>query len=826
MELIESPIVSPEAGGRRELRRPRRLRLLRRSLLFLVAFELAYVLAFEWAARTGRLERWANRHPHRWSVSFSEAHSWFPFYGTAEGVELRARTPAMLVGCRVDRASGWLSPLPLLQRRMRLLRARVDGVELRLLHFEAERALAGSDRAADLPEIEPLPPEPPGAPPPRRRWTLDLPAVAASGVREAWINRFHFEGDAKGSGALEVEPGREITIFGLDVALASGRLLVGPEKLAESLRGAIDLALAPYDLTERDPGAMLDRVTATGKVEAAITTDAARRALLANGDWLELDPEPAQLTAELAVASGRLLPGTRVLFSQPGFDARMFTLGCRGDLEGTFEVADTAAGPRGLANARFASFEIRRGEAAEPEIIGTGLSIRSEVQELRIAALPGEGVARIDLGEARLPNLATFADTFPPSLALQLEGGSGRVSGQFEVAVPALQTRGAMESTLEGVKVRYGDLDLAGRTRLALVIASDNLASGRFDLSGTKVELSEFESARLARETPEAESGWWATIDLHEGTAVLMQPVTAQGRLAVRLRDSVPMVGLFETRKNLPRWVERLLTVQDLSATAGFAYDDRDFQLLDFETVFRKAKIRAKARFGKEHRAGAMMVEWHKVALGLRFDDQKKRFKFVGVRPWYAKQQLDRPETAGAEDPLEVYSPEALRGVAFEGTTVQSVELEESEPGSNVAGAEAPEREIVPDRIVVGDLDGEPPAEAALLLRETDGGALHLAVAAEVTGQPVSRALLALRESESPARMEIAERMIVLAWAQSPPATAAPSGIAESATPSPPPVVASPGGFVPPSERRRRFRLAGTDLAELPEPESVAPPAP
>ena len=69
----------------------------------------------------------------------------------------------------------------------------------------------------------------------------------------------------------------------------------------------------------------------------------------------------------------------------------------------------------------------------------------------------------------------------------------------------------------------------------------------------------------------------------------------ASGRLGVKLRDSVPIVGLFETRRDLPRWIERLMTVQDLAATAAFSYDDRDFSLLDFETVFRKATIRAKA---------------------------------------------------------------------------------------------------------------------------------------------------------------------------------------------------------------------------------------
>jgi hypothetical protein len=208
-----------------------------------------------------------------------------------------------------------------------------------------------------------------------------------------------------------------------------------------------------------------------------------------------------------------------------------------------------------------------------------------------------------------------------------------------------------------------------------------------------------------------------------------------------------------------------------------------------------------------------MMVEWRKIALGLRFDDRKKRFKFVGVRPWYAKQHFDSPGSAAADEPgtsLEIYSLEALQGVAFEGTAVQSVELEAGD-----AEAEPPPgREIVPDRIVVGDLDGDARPEAALLLRDPSGGALYLAVAGEESGQPVSRALFPLHESESPAKMAIAEQVLQLAWTVPLPDAAT----ATSATPS--------ESVAPPSERRRRFRLSGTELVELPEPESALPTVP
>ena len=92
----------------------------------------------------------------------------------------------------------------------------------------------------------------------------------------------------------------------------------------------------------------------------------------------------------------------------------------------------------------------------------------------------------------------------------------------------------------------------------------------------------------------------------------------------------------------------------------------------------RKATIRAKARFGADRRAGAMMVEWWKVALGLRFDGDRKRLKFLKVRPWYAAQDLGLPDLEES-DPDELYSLEALAGVTFEGIASRPVSLADVE---------------------------------------------------------------------------------------------------------------------------------------------------
>ena len=193
----------------------------------------------------------------------------------------------------------------------------------------------------------------------------------------------------------------------------------------------------------------------------------------------------------------------------------------------------------------------------------------------------------------------------------------------------------------------------------------------------------------------------------------------------------MPFIGLFETRRNLPRWVERLLTVHDLQAESGFAYADETFTLDEFSMPFKKATIRARVRFGAEHKTGILLVGWRKLGLGLRFDDERRRLKLLRARDWYAAQGLDLSTSEVQVDPAETFSEEALGTVAFAGLApeplsladLELAELEEGEEGDESEPAPAP-FEIVPGSIARGDLDGDGREEAAVLLARGGTGEL------------------------------------------------------------------------------------------------------
>lgn len=611
-----SPTAAPGAAPRRRSR-------IRRVAIALIAAWVLYVAGFEAAVRTGLAERWINRRPHKFVVAIDSAHSWFPGWATARGIEARGQLPRLRWQAHVDQASGWLVPWSLFDRRLRLVGAEAAGLELRAVGAPepgapAEPSAAPESAGAEVdtalrPAIPPLAPPPPG-PPRVPRWTIEIAGFTATGIRELWAEQFRLDTDARATGTLTLHlPTREIEIPEARVEFATTRLRAGDLVLGEEIQGRGTLAVSRYPYREARGLQALEHLSADLELAGRVSGGRFWVASLPPQDWLQLDGDTAAISARIRLVEGELRPGTRGELRQEDYEARAFDFHVTGDVQGSFEVTSDAAGPKGEGRASFTEFAIRRSAAEKPDLVGTGLTVVATTRDLQLARLATmQATARIDLGQARVPDLSTLAPLLPPSAGIALVGGHGTAGGGFDLELPAFAGRGALAIDLDDVEVRYGELDLHGRMKLALALATAALPAGRFDLAGSSFSLTEFRIPQLAGDEPAValaqDEGWWARIELPEGEIDLPPDPAASGRLRVRLRDSVPFIGLFETRRRLPGWVERFLTVHDLQAESGFAYRSEAFTLDEFMMPFKKFRIRARTRFGPEHKTGILLV--------------------------------------------------------------------------------------------------------------------------------------------------------------------------------------------------------------------------
>lgn len=727
-----------------------RRRWLRRGLLFVVLLELAYVLAFEWAARSGHLRQWINRRPEKIAISFASAHSFVPFRVRVSGFELQGQTPKIRWRVGVDRAAGWISPLALFRRTLRIPSVTATGGEFWLRQEDEdlpalEKGASANEREQRLPALAALPPLPVPRPPSTRpKWSFELPRIRASDFREVWIDGLRLRGEIDARGGFDLISGREVEVAPSRLELKALRATIGDRELGRELGGVVHARIARYPFKQERGRAALKYISGEAQLVGQLADGEILALFLRRAPWISFGSSLGALEARVVVDEGRLKPGTNVELRHPKFATEVFQFEALGDALVRFEIPPLvgAAAERSVdLTVRYEDFTVHSSGDAAPQFLGTGLSLAATTSARELGEVLDTTQVTIDLGTARIPDLAVFNSLLPASLGLTLVSGSGALSGKFDADLAANRAHGQFDAAIEGAAVRYRDLDLQGGVKVELRLPDANLETRTFDLAGTRLSLTDFrapgvtaagapeaprdgarkaepgapESAMAASgpadlETPaatppDAEAGWWAHFTLAEGSLKLPPEPAASGRFEVDLRDSEPIVGLFETKKNLPNWVAKLLTVQDVRAGGTFAWSRVWTTLDELETTFRGATIRGRIRFGPEVRKGAMMVEWHHLAVGLRVDAARKDWKFAGVRGWYDKSGFGAPlAVEKADDPL---AEAALAQAELSGgLDLTAVEL----PPSELA------YEVVPGTPVSGQLDHDRGPEAVAVI--------------------------------------------------------------------------------------------------------------
>ena len=178
-------------------------------------------------------------------------------------------------------------------------------------------------------------------------------------------------------------------------------------------------------------------------------------------------------------------------------------------------------------------------------------------------------------------------------------------------------------------------------------MTSRDLAGRRFDLAGTRVELTGFTGPGAAQKSPKrgtarppAGLAGGARSRPRSLSLHLVEPATAEGQFSLHLSDSAPLVQLYATRKDLPRWVERLLEEPDVRATGRFAYRKPELTIEGLQARFEHWGFEADLELGKDRRRGLLLLEWRKLALGVRMEGEKRTLKLTGAREWFAQQKL------------------------------------------------------------------------------------------------------------------------------------------------------------------------------------------
>ena len=582
---------------------------------------------------TTPLLRWVlNRaSPERFHIQYQSAWSIWPGTVHVKGLRLRAQDHNLQWSLEADKIDATISLVDLLRRKFHPTRVRGTGLAFRLRR-KIFRPEVTAERVYGLPQIDgfdpvPLKTEEPQDVVPDARyhlWAIQLDDVLAARVREIWIDRARFTGDAQASGGFFIKPMRRVQVEAQ--LIANGLALrLGEDTALEDLHGQIACTVHPFD-PRLTPGVLkLREISARIRVHGEITGLEFAQRLLPDDTKVEGGRGPLRM--DLTFDRGTFAHGTleatlarlRVASRKVrgSGDAR-FSLRGERDLEvpmthATLELTSLSVGPR---TGPVAPARARRALVA----VGT--------EPIDLLGLPHLRTLGLDIEGGEVADLKLARAFLPAKADAHLDGGRALLEAHLEGT--ARETHGHAEFTLEqalvtggGLRVRAsarGELKLNGRGPLSPL----QLAGGRVRVHHVDVLQGDTSSG----------PGWWGDFLLTSGQLDLGASSLAL-QMDARCRDARPIVGLFTASGKVPKIAGALFHMDQLHLEGGLRLAPGLLQLERLHAEGGKSLVRANYEKRGDEKHGEALLKFHALTVGL--DLHQEGLSVVLIKPgsWY-----------------------------------------------------------------------------------------------------------------------------------------------------------------------------------------------
>ncbi len=624
---MDLPTKSPMPARRRKL-----WLFLVIAAVLLLGGEGLYTLAAARYLRSADLVGRLNRKPERFRIGWREARSPWPGWLVVHDLELAGRTRRVRWSLHADVVEGALHLPSLLNRRALFRGVEASGVAVRI----ARILPSGAPPLEGQPEIVPAFSATPEefetmlAAPRNSRWTIELQSVAMRRIRELWVERWRATGAMAARGGLKLRLGRDAQVFPTRLDLLDAEISVVGLPAASGVRGNLEAATDPFSPRRERGWAAMRHVSGSLQLDGRLRSLRFLVGLMPKVPWLSLEGGEGDLRSHVRFVRGRLEPGGDAQIRAHAAKVEFLDYQARG------EALLTWRAERGgmTGQAELSRCEIRRHGASVPYATAPRLTLAFASPDLDLDGRLTEVSARADLPVAEVPDLRYYNSYLPAGAGVKLTGGRGRLATHVEIA-PTGRARGRISLTTQDVAATARRLALAGRCRVAVAIASEDVRSGRFALDGTEVRCDEVTVQRTEGGKPPSSTNWWAKGTLREG---FVAPGTERFLAfsgAAEARDALPLFALFGDRPGA-RIAAHFFRDKAVAATGRVELSSASWRAVGQGQA--GPRLTAEARLtGKEGRIeGALLARIGRRRLGIELMGGGRKIHWRRAEAWFA----------------------------------------------------------------------------------------------------------------------------------------------------------------------------------------------
>jgi hypothetical protein len=611
-------------------------RLFRGALLVLLALELLYAVPVNVALNTPIVDRWVNRRPERFRIDWAWAVSPVPGFVALGGVVTGGQSRTIQWEASLRAVGATFAVRPLFHRDVRLHEVRAKGVRYaQRPRLPSVEAAAPPADAADWPPIDRANPPPASAiadgpkKPPGRPWTVRAGRIRC-GVEEIWIGRYRIVGEAVVDAALDLRVRGPVALPRLEYRLKQGEMRVGALKMFEGLRLDARARLDPFTPRGRKAEDVIRALSGEFELDAKDGSLKFLEVYFRKVEGFSLDGG-GPMRLHLVVDEGRLLLGTRLERKHDRIDTTFLDNRITGTGTVEAEVIIEAGIPISRLVLTTPRYEVARAAGGPPFAHGTGFILIAKSANLDLTDPFKDVRLTLDLEKEEIPDLSVYNVFFPKAGRSRILSGVGRMSWHFEGDTTEHSLRGDIRFDMLNLALKFEETTLVGDVIIRARLKQGEPRARTFDISGTTVTLEH-------RAPP-----WHGVIRFPRAVLAFTEPMRIDARATLDLQDTGPLVRVFDALKDVPPWIERFMTIDDVRGGTGFTVRPEVVDIHDLVIHGKGLKALAELRLRDAGKEGILYIRIHGLSLGIRLEPGKERdLKLVRPLAWFERERSQR----------------------------------------------------------------------------------------------------------------------------------------------------------------------------------------
>lgn len=575
-------------------------------------------------------------------LRYDRAWSFVPLRVEVRGFRMRYQDDDVQLHLVADRGVLDVQPLASVARgQFVATRVIADGIELRLRQRLAKHDAAKERRLPPIPGLpSPLRSRPQRALPDDVVAALvgvDLTGMIASGIRELWIDEYHFTGDVFVRGGFMFQPFLRFRLDPSQVVVVHGALSLGDRPFASRIDALFEARAKEMNVSVFEREA-LRGLSVDGRVQANVKHVGFLNYYLSDvSDQVRLEEGRGRVGVQVRVVDGVVEAPSSLSLDTPQVLLRMPYFFATGGGKIRWNVREK----KSWLDVSVTNVKIARESDQRVFVEGPMVKVLAQSSGLDLTK-PLDLDVLLDLEEARATDLTFVNEFIPAGTGVTITSGAGVVKGHVEISASKRHARGALD--IDGTKLgmRNKRAKLTGRLSVRGLLKDLDLRTRAADFSGSTIAVDDVI----------VENGF-GDISKHFWLRVIAEPCTVaptaeqkwRAGLGISFSSLWPVMGMIQNNVKVPWIVRAFSDLENVRAQVSLVVREDRLELSNID--IRSGVLRAQGDLAivevekgqPQLPYGALLVSVGAIKAGVELDGKRSRGVLVNAQRWYEQRE-------------------------------------------------------------------------------------------------------------------------------------------------------------------------------------------